>query len=107
QEALDVYVDDLVHDLDVEVEEVAIRADAGIRDDDVNSAEALASGGGEFLQRCQVAHVARSGHRAVDSQVVSRARGEHEPRARLGQSTSHRCADAAAGSSDQGNSAFD
>ena len=60
------------------VEEVAVGADAGVRDDDVEAAEALDRRGRERLDLLRVADVAGSRQRAVDALVAAAARAQRD-----------------------------
>ena len=79
-----------------QLEHRAEGADAGVRDDDVDAAEALGRRVAQALQRRRVAHVARQSEDARQAEVVAAARGEPEVRAARVQQPRDRRADAAA-----------
>ena len=79
-----------------DVEEVAVGADAGVRDHDVEAAEALDGLGHEALELLRLAHVAGQGERARDALVAAAARGERDLRAEPGERLRSGGADAAA-----------
>jgi hypothetical protein len=104
--ALEVHVQHLVEVLTRQVEERAVRADARVRNDDVDPAEALRGLVAKTREPIEVSHVARVGDDSLEAEVGAPPRGEAEIRAAVVQHAGDRGADAAARAGDDGGLAF-
>ena len=91
----------------VEIEEVAVGADAGVGDHDIEAAEALDGRGHQRLELRLVAHVARLCERALDAHVAAAPRRHRNLRARCGEMLAGGGADAAARPGHQGDTTFE
>src|SRR5262249_12318555 len=89
-----------------EVEERSVRADAGIRDENVEPAEALDGRGDDRLELLELADVARLSD-GVESEVVAASRCEPELDAALVEHARDRRAHAAACACDERHLAFE
>jgi hypothetical protein len=96
ERSLHVHVDHLLDLLGRELEERSVGADAGVRDEDVEPAEAVHRRGHERVDLSGVANVARLGHDVVETEVAAAPRGETEPHALFGEGAGHGRADPAA-----------
>ena len=106
-DALRVDVHHLVDVRRIEVDERAVRTDAGVRDDDVEAAVARDRLVDERRDLGAIADVGRPGDGAGDAEVVARARGEAELDALVGEHAGDGGADAAARSGDDCHLSFE
>ena len=90
-----------------ELEERPVRADAGVRDDDVEPAEALDRRLDRGVDLLRVAHVAGEPVAALEAEVVAAPGGEADRRARVVEHPRDRGADPAARAGDERCSAFE
>ena len=93
--------------LDGQIEERAVGADAGVRDDDVDPAELRRGRVADGDDLVEVAHVALLRDDAVEAEVVAAARCEPEVHPALVQHARERGADAAARTGDDRGLAFE
>ena len=99
--ALEVDVDHLLEVLERRVHERVVRADAGVRDADVEAPEALDGLGDRVLDLPDLPHVAREPERVGEPQVVSASRSETDRDALVRQCPGDRSSDPATRARDE------